>query len=78
MFVPNLLPGKSSGIIGIIVSVILIYLVAAWFLGWFPFSKSNLEEIQRYRFDDIPRSTIKEEYITPSYIQGKKKSKRLY
>ena len=78
MFVPNLLPGKSSGIIGIIVSVALIYLIAAWFLGWFPFSKSNLEEIQRYRFDDIPRSTIQEEYVTPSYIPTNKKTKRLY
>jgi len=78
MFLPNLLPGKSSGIIGIVISVILIYLIAAWFLGWFPFSKSNLEEIKRYRFDDIPRSTIQEEYVTPSYIPGKKKTKRLY
>lgn len=79
MFVPNLLPGKSSGVMGIIVSVALIYLIAAWFLGWFPFSKSNLEEIRRYRFDDIPRSTIQEEIISPSYVNSRKrKSRSLY
>ena len=76
MFVPNLLPGKSSGVIGIIVSVALIYLIAAWFLGWFPFSKSNLEEIRRYRFDDIPRSTIQEEIISPSYVNSIKRKRR--
>ena len=79
MILPNLLPGKSSGIIGIIISMSLIYLIAAWFMGWFPFSKSNLEEVRRYRFDDIPRSTLEEEYVTPSYIPtGPKKNKKLY
>lgn len=79
MFLPNLLPGKSSGVIGIIVSVALIYLIAAWFLGWFPFSKSNLEEIRRYRFDDIPRSTMQEEIISPSYVNSRKnKNRSLY
>lgn len=79
MFLPNLLPGKSSGVIGIIVSVVLIYLIAAWFLGWFPFSKNNLDEIRRYRFDDIPRSTMQEEIISPSYVnKRKKKTNSLY
>ena len=78
MFVPNLLPGKSSGVIGIIVSVALIYLIAAWFLGWFPFSKSNLEEIRRYRFDDIPRSTMQEEIISNSYVSSRKRKSAVY
>lgn len=78
MIVPNLLPGKSSGIIGIIISISLIYLIASWFMGWFPFSKSNLDQ-KRYRFDDVPRNTFIEEYVTPSYIPvSSKKNKKLY
>lgn len=77
-FVPNILPGKSSGVIGIVFSAVLVYLIAAWFMNWFPFSKSNLEEPPRYRFDDIPRNTIREEYVTPPYVPIQKKKKSLY
>ncbi len=46
MFVPNLLPGKSQGIIGILISVLLIYLISAWFMSWWPFHKDKFTKPQ--------------------------------
>lgn len=41
---PKILPGKSQGIIGIILSAILIYLIVAWFMSWWPFHKDSMIE----------------------------------
>lgn len=79
MFLPNLLPGKSYGIIGIIVSVVIIYLIASWFLGWFPFSKSNLIEHVRHDFDKKPgNSSYSTRVSTGNYIPKNKEKKRAY
>ena len=79
MFLPNLLPGKSYGIIGIVVSVVIIYLIASWFLGWFPFSKSNLIEHVRHDFDKKPENTSYSTLVgTGNYISKNKEKKRVY
>jgi hypothetical protein len=77
MFGPKVIGGVTNAISGgnpwikAIISAILIYFVVAWFVGWWPFNRSNMELFSGRRFGEFNGA---ERIRTPgAYLPGRRK-----